>query len=167
MKEVLFYSFSGLLILFSILTVTSRKILRAAVFLLFSLVLTAAVYFLWDYLFMASVQLMLYVGGIMVLIVFSVLLTHNIDHRFERMEFKKNIFSALLSVVGAGTVIYVILNHSFKGSGLQTVGISPADIGRSFLSYGENGYILPFEVISVLLLAAMIGAIVIAKKTTK
>jgi NADH-quinone oxidoreductase subunit J len=167
MKEVLFYLFAGLLLLFSILTVSSRKILRAAVFLLFSLVLTAALYFLWDYLFMASVQLMLYAGGIMVLIVFSVLLTHNIDHKFDPMEFKKIIFSALLSLVGAVTVIYVILSHPFKTSTLAAAPISPEDIGRGFLSYGENGYILPFEVISILLLAAMIGAIVIAKKTTK
>jgi NADH-quinone oxidoreductase subunit J len=167
MKEVLFYSFSGLLILFSILTVTSGKILRAAVYLLFSLILTAAVYFLWDYLFMASVQLMIYAGGITVLIVFSILLTHNINHEFEKMEFKKIALSALLSVIGAATTIYVILTHPFKPSGLPAAGISPHDIGRGFLSYGDNGYILPFELISVLLLAAMIGAIVIAKKTTK
>ena len=70
---IMFYLFSGVILIFSLLTITSRRILRAAVYLLFVLMATAGLYFLLQYQFMAAVQLTLYAGGIVVLIIFSIL----------------------------------------------------------------------------------------------
>ena len=68
-NQIMFILFSAMIVVFSILTVTSRKILRAAVFLLFVLVSTSGLYFMLNYQFLAAVQLTLYAGGIVVLII--------------------------------------------------------------------------------------------------
>ncbi len=163
-KQIMFAIFAIVIVVFSVLTVTSRRILRAAVSLLMVLIATAGLYFLLSYEFMAAVQITLYAGGIVVLIIFSILLTSQISHKFERIETKKAIFSALAAAAGAVVVITTILNHSFSADTVAAAEIDMHVIGRSLLETGPDGYVLPFEVISVLLVAAMIGAIVIAKK---
>ncbi len=163
-KQIMFAIFAIVIVVFSVLTVTSRRILRAAVSLLMVLIATAGLYFLLNYQFMAAVQITLYAGGIVVLIIFSILLTSQISHKFERIETKKAIFSALAAIAGAVVVITTILNHSFSADTVAAAEIDMHVIGRSLLETGPDGYVLPFEVISVLLVAAMIGAIVIAKK---
>jgi NADH-quinone oxidoreductase subunit J len=160
----MFYLFAATILVFALLAVTSRRILRAAVFLLFALVATSGFYFLLQYQFLAGVQLALYAGGIVVLIIFSILLTHHISHKFDRPPLMKMFFGLLVSVLGAGITILSFLKFQF-----QAVSASPADvnmntIGLQLMATGKNGYALPFEVISILLLAALIGAIVIAKK---
>lgn len=164
MNVIIFYLLSAVILTFAVLSVTSRRILRAATYLLFVLVATAGLYFLLQVNFLAGVQLMLYAGGITVLIVFSILLTSNIDHKFEPLELKKKFFSWFLCMVGATLSIMTILNHTFKETVYGVPGPDVKMFGLQMLSYGENGYVLPFEVITVLLLAAMIGAIMIAKK---
>jgi NADH-quinone oxidoreductase subunit J len=162
----MFYLFAGIIVIFSILTVTSRRILRSAVFLLFVLIATSALYFMLRYTFLAAVQLALYAGGIVVLIIFSILLTSHISERFPQIPFKKAFFSALVAVAGAALSITAILQFDFnqKFTANATEEIPVRDIGLALMSYNKDGFVLPFEVISILLLAAMFGAIVIAKK---
>jgi NADH-quinone oxidoreductase subunit J len=160
----MFYLFAATILFFSVLAVTSRRILRAAVFLLFALVATSGFYFLLQYQFLAGVQLALYAGGIVVLIIFSILLTHHISHKFERPPLLNFFFGLLASVAGAAITILCILQYPFKASALIPVDVNMRLIGLQLMGTGENGYSLPFELISVLLLAAMIGAIVVAKK---
>jgi NADH-quinone oxidoreductase subunit J len=163
-NQIMFILFSVMITVFSILTVTTRRILRAAVYLLFVLVSTAGLYFMLNYQFLAAVQLTLYAGGIVVLIIFSILLTSHISQKFEAAEFKKTIFSALAALAGAILCIITILDHTFKATDIAAKEIDMKLIGKSLLSMEYDGYILPFEVISVLLIAAMVGAIVVAKK---
>ncbi len=163
-NQIMFLLFSGMIVIFSVLTVTTRKILRAAVYLLFVLVSTAGLYFMLNYQFLAAVQLTLYAGGIVVLIIFSILLTSHISQKFESPGLKKIIFSAAASIAGAILSIITIHSFSFTASKEAAKEVDMKFIGRSLLSTDYDGYVLPFEVISVLLLAAMIGAIVIAKK---
>jgi len=162
--QLMFLLFSSLIIVFSILTVTSRKILRAAVYLLFVLVSTAGLYFMLNYQFLAAVQLTLYAGGIVVLIIFSILLTSHINHRFEQVGWKKSLFSALAAIAGAILSIITILDYRFSATSEAAKEVDMHLVGKSLLSVGDDGYALPFEVISVLLIAAMVAAIVIAKK---
>ena len=163
-NQLMFALFSLMIIVFAILTVTSRKILRAAVYLLFVLVSTAGLYFMLNYQFLAAVQLTLYAGGIVVLIIFSILLTSHISQKFEPVGWKKSIFSALAAIAGAILTIITILDYSFSATSEAAKEVDMKLIGKSLLSVEYDGYVLPFEVISVLLIAAMIGAIVIAKK---
>jgi len=160
----MFYLFSATILFFSVLAVTSRKILRAAVFLLFALVATSGYYFLLQYQFLAGVQLALYAGGIVVLIIFSILLTHHISHKFERPPLLNMFFGLLVACLGAIITILSVLKYPFRASASLPLEVDMRLIGLQLMGTGVNGYALPFEVISVLLLAAMIGAIVIAKK---
>jgi NADH-quinone oxidoreductase subunit J len=164
-NQMMFIILSVMIIVFSILTVTSRRILRAAIFLLFVLVSTAGLYFMLNYQFLAAVQLTLYAGGIVVLIIFSILLTSHISQKSERVGLKKSIFSALASLTGAILSIITILDFSFSATTEAAQDVTMKIIGKSLLSVDNNGYVLPFEVISILLIAAMVGAIVIAKKS--
>jgi len=163
-NQLMFILFSVMIVVFSILTVTSRKILRAAVYLLFVLVSTAGLYFMLNYQFLAAVQLTLYAGGIVVLIIFSILLTSHIEHKFDPVGWKKSLFSALAAISGAILCIVTILDYKFSATAEAAKEVDMHLIGKSLLSVGKEGYVLPFEVISVLLLAAMVGSIVIAKK---
>jgi NADH-quinone oxidoreductase subunit J len=160
----MFAIFSGIIVLFSILTVTTKRILRAAVYLLFVLISTAGLYFMLNYQFLAAVQITLYAGGIVVLIIFSILLTSHISEKFEPTELKKSIFSAIAAIAGAILTILTILQYPFVATQAPAKVVNMDLIGKSLLSYNVDGYVLPFEVISILLLAAMIAAIVIAKK---
>lgn len=160
----MFLIFSAVIVIFSILTVTSRRILRAATFLLFVLVSTAGLYFLLHYNFLAAIQLTLYAGGIVVLIIFSILLTSHIAEKLPTAGLMKKWPAALVAMIGAALCIVVILQYNFPGSLGNTERTNVQIIGESLISYGRYGYALPFEVISILLIAAMIGAIVLAKK---
>lgn len=165
--DIMFYFFSGMILIFSILTVTSNRILRAATYLLLVLISTSGLYFLLNYQFLAAVQLTLYAGGIVVLIIFSILLTSHISEKFEPVGSRKMIFSLLAAASGAILTAMTIVQYGFN----QTIaGAENPDmkiIGKALIGYERDGYALPFEVISILLLAAMFGAIVIAKKEPK
>jgi len=163
-NQIMFILFSVMITVFSILTVTTRKILRAAVYLLFVLVSTSGLYFMLNYQFLAAVQLTLYAGGIVVLIIFSILLTSHISQKFDAVGIKKNIFSALAAAAGAILSIITILDFRFSATTEAAQEVNMKLIGNSLLSLEKDGYILPFEVISILLIAAMVGAIVVAKK---
>ena len=166
--ELMFYIFSGMIILFSILTVTSSRILRAATYLLIVLISTAGLYFMLNYQFLAAVQLTLYAGGIVVLIIFSILLTSHISQKFEPVGLKKMIASAVAAFAGAFLVCLTILEYvPFNVTNSGSTNPDMKVIGNALIGYGRDGYVLPFEVISILLLAAMFGSIVIAKKEPK
>jgi NADH-quinone oxidoreductase subunit J len=163
-NSFMFYLFSATILVFSVLAVTSRRILRAAIFLLFALVATSGFYFMLNYQFLAGIQLSLYAGGIVVLIIFSILLTHHISHKFERPPLMNLVLGILVSMVGACMSIYTFVKFPFQASTAAPVEVDMRVIGLQLMGTGTDGYSLPFEVISILLLAAMIAAIVIAKK---
>jgi len=162
---LMFYLFSAVILVFSALTIFTRKILRAAVFLLFTLVATSGLYFLLNYQFMAGVQLAVYAGGIVVLIIFSILLTHQIGHKFKKQQVLGIIPAVIISAIGLITAVGTFWNYPFRANGHPAANVDMTMIGNELLGTGHNGYVLPFEVISILLLAAMVGAIVIAKKS--
>ena len=160
----MFYLFSVTILFFSVLAVTSRRILRAAVFLLFALVATSGIYFMLNYQFLAGVQLSLYAGGIVVLIIFSILLTHHISYKFERPPILNLSLGLLVAIIGAALSVFTLISYPFQSPRNLPAEVNMQVIGRQLMGPGLNGYALPFEVISILLLAAMIAAIVVAKK---
>ncbi len=163
MEKFIFYFLAAAIIGFSVMTVTTRKILHAAVYLLFVLVATAFLYFLLNYNFLGAVQLTVYSGGIVILIVFAVLLTARVDQLLENVPLLKNIIAACASLLGAVITLYAFFTFQWQGSGIPEGAYDVEEIGLKLVSYGDGGYVLPFEVISILLLAAMIGAIMVAK----
>jgi len=162
METILFYILAALIVVFAIASVSSRKILRAVIFLLFVLVSVSGIYFMVDYSFLGAVQLAVYGGGVIVLIIFSVLLVHHVELELEVTPLRKKLLAGVISIIGLGITLWAIYTYPFQATGAERT-IEVRDIGLKLLSYGEGGFMLPFEVISILLLAVMIGAIVIAK----
>lgn len=164
-SAIIFYAISALILGAGLLAVTSRKIFRSAIWLLSSLVGIAALYFWMQVEFIAAVQIVVYVGGIVVLIIFSIFLTQESGKKLPKPIMKRTIFSVLAALFGFAFSYNLIANYAFKPASTQPLNVSVGDVGMQMLSTTEHGYILPFEVVSILLLAAMIGCIVIAIKT--
>ena len=159
--QISFYIISAVILVSAFLAVTSLKIFRSAVWLLGSLTAIAALYFWMDLQFLAAVQIIVYIGGIVVLIIFSIFLTAHMGADLPRAFVMRKIFSAILAIGGFGMIAWV-LSQSLFTPGEEPLDSSVAMIGRSMLSTGEKGFALPFEAVSVLLLVAMIGCIAIA-----
>jgi NADH-quinone oxidoreductase subunit J len=162
--QIVFYFLSALILGAGILSVTTRKIFRSAIWLLFSLIGIAGLFFWMDMNFVAAVQIIVYVGGIVVLIIFSIFLTQQAGNQMAKPVRTRQFFSLLSVLFGFGFTYMLISQHPFKQSSLETIDASVATIGTQMMSTTEHGYVLPFEVVSILLLAAMIGCIVIALK---
>lgn len=164
-STVIFYLLAALTLACGILSVTTRQIFRAAIYLLFSLIGIAGIYFWLQYEFIAAVQIVVYAGGIAVLIIFSIFLTQQAGEKMPKQKAERKIFSALAVFCGFALTMLQVYQHEF--SALRTDVPSPTvqDIGRQMLNVDQSGYALPFEVISILLLAAMVGCIVIALRS--
>lgn len=153
------------IVIFSILAVTTRKILRAATYLLFVLFATAAAYFQLDYEFLGAVQIAVYAGGIVVLFVFAIFLTGHPGDDSKELVSRKRLLALLGAVAMFGVAGWALIDR------LCHVNIIPAmpqltmhTLGETLMGTGHGQYLLPFEAISVLLLACIIGGIVIARK---
>jgi NADH-quinone oxidoreductase subunit J len=161
----IFYLLAALTLGSGLLAVTTRQIFRAAIFLLFSLIGIAGLYFWMQYEFIAAVQIVVYVGGITVLIIFSIFLTQQAGEKMPEQKMGRQLFAALASFCGLALVMVQLLKHSFTPTTAKGIEPTVANIGNQMLGVDEGGYSLPFEVISILLLAALIGCIVIALRT--
>ncbi len=166
LQTVVFYLLAAFIILMSIMTVTTKRIVRSATYLLFVLFGTAGIYFLLGYTFLGSVQVMVYAGGIVVLYVFSILLTSGEGDRAEKL-LRSRLWAGLgTTIVGAALVLFITLKHKFlsnAGDG-PIVELDIKRIGMELLSSDKYGYVLPFEAVSILLLACIVGALLIARK---
>lgn len=165
LQEIVFYVVGACIIACSILAVTTGKILRAATYLLFVLLGTGAIYGILGYTFLSAVQLMVYAGGIVVLYVFSILLTQSDKNMKYKINRAKLISVLLTIVIGAALVLFLVMTNGFALNLIpQGVELPVENIGHALIGTRKYQFVLPFEVVSVLLLACMIGAILIARK---
>lgn len=166
----MFVILAVLIVLSSIATVLTKSIIRSATFLLFVLLGTAGMYFLMGYTFLGSVQVMVYAGGVIVLYVFSILLTEGAKDAQIVRQPKDASWGFVLSLVGFLAFVGIVVTHDFKAQIMRAPSetaqavTSIQSIGTNMLSTGDNGYLLPFEAVSVLLLACIVGALLIARK---
>ena len=160
LTNIAFYAFAAFTVVSAGIMVFARNVVYSAVGLLFAFFGVAAIYVLLAADFLAIVQVMIYVGGILILLLFGVMLSQkitSIDLRTETMQ----IVPAILVV---GTLL-VVLYFSITGTPWTLVGETAFEpttqsIGRLLMT----DYLIPFEIASVLLLAALIGAAFIARK---
>lgn len=167
----MFVILAVLMVLSSVATVLTKSIVRAATYLFFVLLGTAGMYFLMGYTFLGAAQVIVYAGGIIVLYVFSILLTEGAkDQEIFKRKIKDASWGAVLTLVGFLSFAGIVLTHDFKAQILEAPSETAntittiQSIGNNLLSSGEDGYLLPFEVVSVLLLACIVGALLIARK---
>lgn len=163
-STILFYLLAAFTLVFGILAVTTRQIFRAAIFLLFTLIGIAGFYFWLSYEFIAAVQIVVFVGGIVVLIIFSIFLTQQTEDLLPKQKITRILFSALAVLCGFALTMLQVFQHNFISSGEIPVSPTVFNIGIQMMEINKSGYALPFEMISILLLAALIGCIVIAIK---
>ncbi|MCX7987110.1 MAG: NADH-quinone oxidoreductase subunit J [Bacteroidales bacterium] len=162
-EQILFYVISSLVLFFAFLVIICRRIFRSAIYLLFSLLGIAAIYFMMDVEFIAAIQIIVYVGGIVVLIIFSIFLTHQVGEKMPRKLLKRVIPAIILSLSGFLITMKIIADQTLSiATPKDKLNASVERIGLQLLDYKNYGYVLPFEIISFLLLAALIGSIVIA-----
>jgi NADH-quinone oxidoreductase subunit J len=166
METALFYILSGAIVTFAAMTVFSRRIFRSAIYLLTTLTGVAGIYLMMNMTFMAALQIIIYVGGIVVLIIFSVFLTHQSGEKIPGQSLSRLIRAGVFSLLGLALVLSVIVGAVFTPSTAAPIEASVQNIGRQMLSYTDYGYVFPFEIVSLFLLSALIGSIVIAMRST-
>lgn len=159
MTEILFYLFAGIVAAGAIGVVVSRNIVRTAVYLLFALAGVAGIYFLLDAEFLAAVQLVIYVGGTLILIIFGIMLTS----RTAAIH-----FTPTRSEATAATVIGVVLLAAMAVALSQLHVAAPQSPAQNYsvAALGSallGDFLIPFELASVVLLVVMIGAAYLAK----
>ncbi|HRE38050.1 MAG TPA: NADH-quinone oxidoreductase subunit J [Chitinophagaceae bacterium] len=164
-STILFYLLAALTLGCGILSVSTRQIFRAAIYLLFSLIGIAGIYFWLQYEFIAAVQIVVYAGGIAVLIIFSIFLTQQAGEKLPKQKIGRKIFSALAVFCAFALTMVQVYQHEFSKIITDAAPATVRNIGEKMLSTEQGGYALPFEVISMLLLAAMVGCIVIALRS--
>ena len=169
LDKVLFYLFAGIAVASAALMVTRRNAVHSAIFLIATLLATAGIFLQLRAEFLFIVQIILYVGGIMVLFIFVIMLV-NLDVALHQIKFARQKWVALIVTLALTTQVGVMFWTTGKmpGQGFPILTATPANrlppnaeaVAKSLFS----SYLLPFEIASVLLLVAMIGAVVMAKK---
>ena len=154
-----FYFVAGLTLLFALLVVLSRNIFHVAIYLAMALIGIACVYLYLDAEFLAVVQVLIYVGAIMTLFIFTVMLTADIDTGSVRGMIGRVSVAALVSLATFFILTNVITMTTWNAVAPAQAPVGLAQLGKSLMSQ----YALPFEVISLISLAALVGAIVIGK----
>lgn len=160
---VLFYAFAGMVVVAALGVALARNIVRAAVGLLFALAGMSGLYFLLQAEFLAAVQLVVYVGGTLILIIFGVMLTSKAPNATYAVKRWEVIWAGVVGVLV--TVPLVVLMWGVWGGQAMPAATGEAyavdQLGRALLD--PAGYLAPFELVSVVLLAVMIGAAYLAK----
>src|SRR5437867_3572665 len=159
-QQAIWYFFAALTVLSAAVVVFSRSLIYSAFALLFTFFGVAALYVFLGADFLAATQLVIYVGGILILLLFGVMLTHklyDLDLKTETFQFFPGLFVASTVFL---TLFGVIVKTSWYSRGERALSPTTKEIGNLFM----KEYILPFEVASIFLLIALIGAAMLVRR---
>lgn len=159
--------FSGLALLMAaaaIAAVTTSRIMRAVTYLLFVLFGTAGLYFMLHYTFLGAVQIIVYAGGIVVLFIFAALLIGKGIIDVTHTSYRRYLAGLLSSMSGLAITLYLICTSDFVSDKFSAEIVPMTVVGKALMGTDRYNYVLTFEVLSILLLACMVGAILIARK---
>jgi len=158
-----FYFLSAVTVISALLVITRRNAVHSALALILALLGQAGLYLMLYAPFVAGVQIILYAGGIMVLFLFVIMLV-SIERSMKEEQFSKLWVVGLLSAVALGAIFVAVY---VKGKGLFPERVMiPAETSNTqeIANYLYGNYMFAFEIASLLLLVAIIGAVVMAKK---
>jgi NADH-quinone oxidoreductase subunit J len=164
--SIAFWIVAFVTVMSALLVVSVKNIFHAALFLVLCLFSVAGIFVLGDAEFLAAIQVLLYAGGVAVLMIFAVMLTARMAQSGIKQENEQRPLGALLAfcflviIVGAIMKTMVVKDGFPLATYPYVTGRSPEMIGRLLMT----DFVLPFELVSVLLVVALIGAIVLAKK---
>ncbi|MHB8906819.1 MAG: NADH-quinone oxidoreductase subunit J family protein [Melioribacteraceae bacterium] len=158
--DIIFYIFAAITILSALFVVTTRNIVHSAFYLLFTFFGVAGIYVLLGADFIAIAQIMVYVGGILILILFGVMLTNKITSVEIRTGTVQMLPAAIGVAIFMGAVISVMMMTNWKSEPGMIPLTTTKDLGHLLI----NSYVLIFELLGILLLIALIGAASIARR---
>jgi NADH-quinone oxidoreductase subunit J len=165
-QAIFFYIFAAMVLAGGVLTITRRNAVHSAMFLIVSLMGVAGLYLLQQAEFLFAVQIVLYIGGIMVLFLFVIMLV-NLDQAAMQKQFNGQWLIALVCVALVGAQVFYFFSKGAGAFRIATPGITTL-IGRGntemLADVLFSEYLLPFEIASILLLVAVVGSVVMAKK---
>lgn len=155
----------------AVMSVATKSIMRAATWLLFVLFGVAGLYFLLDYTFLGAAQISIYAGGITIMYIFVIQLVskRTLQNLVARFKGIRVVQGALISLVGLAVVGIVLMKNKFIDMAMTApdAEIPMKTIGTAMVGSGKYQYVLPFEFISIFLLACIIGGVMIARKEDK
>ncbi len=154
----------------ALLCVTTTRIMRAATFMLFVLFGVAGIYFLLDYTFLGAAQIAVYAGGVTMIYVFAIQLVskRTLQGLVEHVKCSRLISGGLAALAGLAVVCFIILKTGFVlDQSVADVEVPMNEIGTALVGSEKYQYVLPFEFISLFLLACIIGGLVVARKEEK
>ena len=164
----MFFILAVVILASAVLCVTTKRIMRAATFLLFVLFGIAGLYFLLDYTYLGAAQIAVYAGGVTMIYIFAIQLVskQTLQGMVERMKGSRVAFGALVALIGLLTTVVVFVKNHFYNNFMLTGDkeVSMKEIGNALVGADKFGYVLPFEFISIFLLACIIGGIMISRK---
>ncbi|MDR1584550.1 MAG: NADH-quinone oxidoreductase subunit J [Prevotellaceae bacterium] len=164
-EQLIFYMLAAVIAFFSIMAVTTKRIIRSATFLLLVLLAVAGLYLLLGYQYLMTVQIAVYAGGIMALFIFAILLTHKPGESAPSKSIGKRILIAAFSVAGLAFCTHIIVCNASKAYNYFSASTPDIkQIGLTMMGTGKYQYLLAFEAISILILACIIGGIMIARR---
>ena len=163
MINLIFILLAITILVSSVYVVTSKNLVRSAVALFFTLFGLAGFYIMLYADFIAGARILIYVGGILVLIIFGVMLTNKMDKPSIANSSQNQIIAAIVSVIFFIAQVVVIFQTDWVENSPLNHDATIKTIGTQLMS----SYILPFEIVSILLLAALIGAATLARKKSE
>jgi len=170
-NTIMFAILAVVILASALLCVTTTRIMRAATFMLFVLLGVAGLYFLLDYTYLGAAQIAVYAGGVTMLFVFAIQLVtkQTLQGMVERMKRSRLVSGLLIAVVGFAVVTTIVLKADLLNRALMVsdTEVPMTSIGHALVGAGKYEYVLPFEFVSVFLLACIIGALVISNVTKK
>jgi NADH:ubiquinone oxidoreductase subunit 6 (subunit J) len=153
----------------AVISVFAKRIMRAATALLFVLFGVSGMYFLLDYAFLGAVQLSIYAGAITMIYVFAIMLVNKrtLQGLREQLSGSRVVAGALVALVGLVMVVGIFLKNGFLYAAtlVPDTEVGMKTIGTALMGAGKYQYVLPFEFISLFLLACIIGGLMIARNT--
>jgi NADH-quinone oxidoreductase subunit J len=158
--QIAFWALAAVIVLAGLAVVMLKNVFRAALALIVCFVGVAGIYITLSADFLAVVQILIYVGGISILILLAIMLTRNLSDGSPANKLRLPAF--LIAAAFLGLVVYAVANTTFPVSSVQPQGATVSGLGRLLLD--NNGYVLPLEISGVILLAAILGAVVLARE---
>ena len=157
---IAFWILAAVAILAALGVVVLRNIFRAALSLVLCFLAVAGLYVTLSADFLAAVQILVYVGAISVLIILAIMMTREVQQGNPSNRLRIPAF--LVATVFLVVLVFTMVNTSWQVSGIAPIAPTTGSLALKLL--GENGFILPVEISAVLLLAAILGAIVLARE---
>ena len=158
-QSIIFYIFAVLSVIFAVLVILQKNVMRSVLYLAFTILTISGVFFTLYAEFLGAVQIMVYAGGIVVLYLFVIIIVNLNEVKIEKRKIFPKFFIVCISVLFLVEMIYIFIKNQ-----IMIQGAAEFPDFKALSDMLLSKYIIPFEISSILLLAVLIGSIIIARR---